>query len=68
MFLALQVLIGLLLALSILIQQRAAGLSATFGGMGASYVQRRGAELLLYRTSIGLGAAFFGLGILQMLL
>ena len=57
--------ISILLGFSILLQQRASGLSATFGGTGATYVQRRGAERLLFQGAIYLGIAFFGLGILR---
>ena len=34
----------------ILLQHRASGLSATFGGTGSSYVQRRGAEKVEEKT------------------
>ncbi|HLC66624.1 preprotein translocase subunit SecG [Candidatus Peribacteria bacterium RIFCSPHIGHO2_02_FULL_53_20] len=52
-----------LLSFTILLQHRASGLSATFGGTGATYVQRRGAEKLLYQSSIWLSVAFFGLAV-----
>lgn len=58
---ALQVVTSLLLMFTILVQQRAAGLTATFGGMGTTYVQRRGAEKLLFQLSIALSILFFGL-------
>lgn len=62
----LHMLIGVLMALTILLQSRASGLSATFGGSGASVaIQRRGAELLIYRASIWLSIAFFALSILR---
>lgn len=59
------VIIAILLSISILLQHRASGLSATFGGSGATYVQRRGAEKLLYQVSIWLSVAFFALAILR---
>ena len=59
------VIIAILLSFSILLQHRASGLSATFGGTGATYVQRRGAEKLLYQVSIWLSVAFFALAILR---
>jgi len=63
---ALQVVIGILLSLGILIQHRASGLSATFGGSGAGpTIQRRGAEKLIYVASIWLSFAFFALSILR---
>lgn len=57
--------IGVLLVLCILLQSRASGLSQTFGGSGVTYVQRRGAEKLLYRLSIILSILFFGIAVLQ---
>jgi protein translocase SecG subunit len=57
--------IALLLSISILLQHRASGLSATFGGSGATFVQRRGAEKILYQGSIWLSIAFFALAILR---
>jgi protein translocase SecG subunit len=66
MLLTLHAIIGIVLAFSIMLQQRASGLSATFGGTGASYVQRRGGEALLFKVSIWLSAVFFGLGVLQL--
>jgi len=67
MLLLIQVAIGLLLCFTIMLQQRASGLSATFGGTGTSYVQRRGAESLLYTVAVWLSVAFFALGIVQLL-
>lgn len=61
----LQIVVALLLSLSILVQHRASGLSQTFGGAGATIVQRRGAERVIYRASILLSCVFFGLAILQ---
>ncbi len=64
--LVLELAIGLLLSLFILLQHRASGLSATFGGSGATYVQRRGAEKVLFRVTIWLAVAFFGIAIVMM--
>lgn len=58
--------IAILLIFAILLQHRASGLSATFGGGGdTSYVQRRGAERALYQGTIILGIAFAVLTILD---
>jgi protein translocase SecG subunit len=66
MILALQAVLGIILIFSILLQHRASGLSATFGGSGeSSYVQRRGAEKLLFRLSTWVSVAFFALTIVQ---
>lgn len=57
--------VSLLLIISILVQQRASGLSQSMGGSGVTYVQRRGAEKALYRLSMILAAIFFGIAVLQ---
>ncbi len=58
--------IAVLLALSITIQTRASGLSATFGGSGAGVVvQRRGAEKLIFQASIVLSVLFFALSVIR---
>lgn len=62
---ALQAIIGVLLSICILLQHRASGLSATFGGGGATFVQRRGAEKLLFRVAVWLGVIFFFLAVIQ---
>jgi protein translocase SecG subunit len=61
----LHIIVSVLLAASILVQQRASGLSATFGGSGAIAVQRRGAEKAIYTVSIWLSVGFFGLTVLR---
>lgn len=62
----LQAILGALMVLGILLQHRASGLSATFGGSNAgAYVQRRGAERFLYQASIVLSVLFFALTLLD---
>lgn len=61
----LHVAIAITLSISILLQHRASGLSATFGGSGSTYVQRRGAEKMLYHVSVWLSVAFFALAIIR---
>ena len=62
----LHVIISLLLTVSIVVQTRSSGLSATFGGSGAAnVVQRRGAEKLIFKVSIYLSIAFFALSIIR---
>ena len=62
----LHVVISIFLCIGILLQARVSGLSAVFGGSGASVVtQRRGAELLIYKWTIALAVAFFALSILR---
>jgi len=59
-FLILQVVISILLALSILVQQRGTGLSATFGGGGGFYTSKRGAEKFLSTATVILVVLFIG--------
>lgn len=62
----LHVIIAILLTISIVVQTRSSGLSATFGGSGSSgVVQRRGAEKVIFRASIYLSIAFFALSIIR---
>lgn len=56
--LVLHIIVSSLLILSILVQARGAGLSATFGGTGEFYMEKRGAEKVLYRATQILGALF----------
>jgi protein translocase SecG subunit len=64
----LEVIIASVLIISILLQHRASGLSQTFGGAGTTFVQRRGAEKLLYQVSVVLSIAFFTLAVLDLYL
>lgn len=63
-FLTIELIIAALLCLCILIQHRVSGLTSTFGGSGAVYVQRRGAEKVIYKLTIWLSIAFFGIAVL----
>jgi protein translocase SecG subunit len=60
--------ISVLLTVFILMQHRASGLTSTFGGGGATFVQRRGAEKVIYRASVWLSIAFFALALVQLVL
>lgn len=53
-----QVAISVLLIASILLQQRGAGLSSTFGGEGGVYFKKRGMEKTLFIASIVLATLF----------
>ena len=59
------IVVSILLLFSILLQHRASGLSATFGGTGATYIQRRGAERVIYQAAIVLSIVFFTIPVLQ---
>lgn len=64
--LTIEAIVAILLSLFILLQHRASGLSATFGGTGATYIQRRGAEKVLFKATIWLAAAFLGIAAAMM--
>lgn len=66
-FIALHVAISILLIICILVQHRVSGLSATFGGGGSLYVQRRGAEKVLFKLTIIFSVLFFALSIVQLI-
>jgi protein translocase SecG subunit len=53
-----QIVISILLAVSVLLQNRGAGLSSTFGGDFGGYYTKRGFEKFLYWSSICLGVVF----------
>ena len=63
-FLTIESAVAVLLALCILLQHRVSGLTQTFGGSGAVYVQRRGAEKVIYKMTILLAVVFFGIAVL----
>lgn len=60
-----QAVLAVLISLGILLQQRASGLSSSMGGSGVTYVQRRGAEKVLYQGVIVLGIIFALLTVLD---
>ncbi len=62
---AIQGLLAIAVCFLILIQQRAAGLTATFGGVNTVQVQRRGAEKVLYQLTIACSVALILLSIVQ---
>lgn len=55
-----QIILGILLILVIIIQQKGSGLGSSFGGGGdmSFYRTKRGAEKLLFYATIGLALAF----------
>lgn len=61
--LTLHVIVSILLVFSILIQQRGAGLSSTFGGTGNFYATRRGAEKVLITATVVMIFLFVALSV-----
>lgn len=53
-----QIILGVLLILVIIIQQKGSGLGTAFGGDLGFYRTRRGAEKLLFYATIALSLAF----------
>jgi len=63
--LAIQAVLSVILIFCILLQSRAAGLTSNSGGVNQAFVQRRGAEKLLYQATIAISITFFVLTVLQ---
>lgn len=63
-----QVVVSVLLMISILLQNRGAGLGGTFGGDFGGYYTKRGMEKFLFYFSIGLSTAFLALAIASFIL
>lgn len=53
-----QIILGILLILVIIIQQKGSGLGSSFGGDLSFYRTKRGAEKLLFYATIGISLAF----------
>ncbi len=61
-----QVLISIFLIVSILLQQKGAGLGSSFGGEGgAGYSTRRGAEKILFYSTVILSLAFLAIALIR---
>ena len=63
-----QIAVSILLTISILLQNRGSGLSATFGGDFGGYYTKRGMEKFLFYFSIILSVGFLGLSIASFVL
>lgn len=64
-----QIVVSVLLIALVLIQERSSGLSGVLGGGGgAPYQTRRGMEKFVYWATIGVGAAFIVIAILNLVL
>lgn len=62
-----QIVLGILLVLVIIIQQKGSGLGATFGGDMGFYRTKRGAEKLLFYVTIALSSLLIGSALLGLL-
>jgi protein translocase SecG subunit len=63
-----EIVVAILLTISILLQNRGAGLSSTFGGDFGGYYSKRGFEKFLVYFSIFLSAVFLILAIANLFL
>ena len=62
-----EIIVSVLLIISILLQNRGAGLSSTFGGDFGGYYSKRGFEKFIVWFSIGLSIIFIGLAIANLI-
>ena len=62
-----QVVIAVLLVITILLQNRGAGLGAAFGGESNAYQTKRGAEKTLFTATIILSVAFLLIAFINVL-
>jgi len=63
-----EIVVSVLLVVSILLQNRGAGLSSTFGGDFGGYYSKRGFEKFLVYFSIGLSVIFIILAIANLVI
>lgn len=63
-----EIAVAVLLVVSILLQNRGAGLSSTFGGDFGGYYSKRGFEKFLVRFSIVLAIVFVGLALTNLII
>ncbi len=63
-----QIILAVFLIITILLQQRGAGLSGAFGGEGTAYSTRRGAEKIIFVSTIVIAILFFGISFLRIIL
>ncbi len=63
-----QIVLGSLLCVAILLQQKGSGLGSAFGGEGNVFQTRRGAEKILFRATIVLAVLFIGVAVVRILI
>lgn len=64
----LQIILGILLVITILLQQSAGGLGAGFGGGGTVFTTKRGVDKVLFQATIALSILFFALALASVLI
>ncbi len=63
-----QIVVGVTLIVSILLQQRGGAMGSSFGGSGEAYSSQRGFQKKLYWATIILGSSFIILSLINLLL
>ncbi|MBI4160367.1 MAG: preprotein translocase subunit SecG [Candidatus Yanofskybacteria bacterium] len=63
-----QIILGSLLIITILLQQRGSGMSGVFGGESSAYATRRGAEKIIFISTIVIAILFIGVSVLRLIL
>ncbi|OGY93124.1 MAG: preprotein translocase subunit SecG [Candidatus Komeilibacteria bacterium RIFCSPLOWO2_02_FULL_48_11] len=63
-----QIILAAVLVTAILLQSKGTGLGAAFGGGGNLYRTKRGAEKILYWTTISVAGLFFAVSLLRLFL
>ena len=66
--LIIELIVGVVMMLTILLQERGTMLGGAFGGEGSVYRARRGVEKILYIVTIVLAIIFVGLAIVTFIL
>ncbi len=67
-FFILQIIVSALLVVFILLQQRGTALGGAFGQEGGAYFKKRGAEKMIFRTSVILAILFVLLSLLNIII
>lgn len=67
LFTILEIIFAIALILAVLLQQKSGGLGEVFGGGGAVYTTKRGADLVLHKATIVISLLFFGVALLQII-
>lgn len=63
-----QIISAVLIVILVLLQQRGSGMGGAFGGGGAEvYSVKRGAEKIIFNSSIVVSVVFLGLGIVRLI-
>lgn len=65
--LILQIAVPILLIGAVLVQQRGAALGSAFGGSGAFYLKRRGAEQKIFYATVALAVLFLTVSLLNLI-